>query len=154
MKTKMSVLTMMALVLALFAPGASAHGNGAYYSGLDVKSAVKNIDKGIEITLSSDDPQIARRLQEDMRYYKAALDDEYYSGNADYTVGDVKIDTKKSDKGIRVTLASDDSQTARQIQADADYYVATLTDEGYYCHHERHTARHQAAWYDCCDCGW
>lgn len=73
MKTKILVSIMLLLALGLFATGVYAHGNDPYYSGRGVKSEAQKIDKGIQITLTSDDPQIARQLQEDASYYETTF---------------------------------------------------------------------------------
>ncbi len=70
---KILVSIMLLLALGLFVTGVYAHGNDPYYSGKDVKSEVKKIDKGIQITFTSDDPQIARQIQEDARYYETTF---------------------------------------------------------------------------------
>ena len=155
MKTTIAVSIMLLSALTVFAAGDSTHDTRGYYSQKDVKSGTKNIDKGIEVTLSSNDPQIVRRLQEDIQYYENALTDEDYYCNDDYSASDVKTEVKKTDKGIRISFTSDDPQIAGQIQKDAAYYEATLTDEGYYCHHNRgHMFRRPASAHHCCDCGW
>jgi len=153
MKTTMAVLFMVLAILAVSVPGAYARDNHGYYTRRDVKSETKKVEKGIEITLTSTDPQVVRRLQEDIQYYESALADEYYYGNDDYAAGDVKTEIKKTDKGIRISLTSEDAQTARQIQADAAYYESTLSDEGYYCRHGEMAGRRMAV-HHCCNCGW
>lgn len=47
----------------------NAHTPG-YYGDEETKTDVKKIDKGIRITLTSDDPEIARDIQENVRWYK------------------------------------------------------------------------------------
>lgn len=154
MKTIIAVSFMLLTGLSLFAPGAYARDNRGYYTSRDVKSETKNIEKGIEITLTSTDPQVVRRLQEDIQYYESALDDEYYYGNDDYADGDVKTAVKKIDKGIRISLTSVDAQLVRRIQTDASYYESTLADEGYYCRHGDRTAGRRMSAHHCCNCGW
>ncbi len=41
-----------------------------YYGDEGVKTDVKNIDKGIQITVTSDDPEVARDIQENGRWYR------------------------------------------------------------------------------------
>lgn len=154
MKTILAVSFMLLSGLSLFAPGAYAHDNRGYYTRRDVKSETKKTEKGIEITLTSTDPQVVRRMQEDIQYYESALDDEYYCGNDDYSAGDVNTEVKKIDKGIRISLTSEDAQTAGRIQADAAYYESTLATESYYCHHGGYMANRRMAAPHCCDCGW
>jgi len=154
MKTKMSVSFMLLAILSVFTAGAYAHDNRGYYTRRDVRSETKKVEKGIEITLTSADPKVVRRLQEDIQYYENALVDDYYYGNDDYAAGDVKTEIKKTDKGIRISLTSEDAQTARQLQADTAYYESTLADEGYYCRHGDHMAGRRTAAHHCCNCGW
>ena len=47
----------------------NAHTPG-YYGDEEIKTDVKNIDKGIRITLTSDDTEIASDIQENVRWYK------------------------------------------------------------------------------------
>ena len=155
MKTKIAGFITILFVLTAFAAGAYAHDNRGYYSRKNVTTETKKTDKGIEITLSSSDPQVVRRIQEDIQYYGDALADEYYYGDDDYAASDVKTEVKKTDKGIQIALTSDDPQTVARIQKDAAYYEATLADEGYYCRHNwGHKARRRASHHSCCNCGW
>ena len=152
MKTKMAGFITILFVLTAFAAGAYAHDNRGYYSRKNVTTETKKTDKGIEITLSSSDPQVVRRIQEDIQYYGDTLADEYYYGDDDYAASDVKTEVKKTDKGIRIALTSDDPQIVARLQKDAAYYEPTLADEGYYCRHNwGHKARSRASHYSCCD---
>jgi len=47
----------------------NAHTPG-YYGDEEIKTDVKKIDKGIRITLTSDDPEITRDIQENARWYR------------------------------------------------------------------------------------
>lgn len=47
----------------------NAHTTG-YYGDEDIKTEVKKIDKGIRITITSDDPEITKDLQENSRWYR------------------------------------------------------------------------------------
>lgn len=49
-----------------------------YYSKEDIKVETKKIDKGIQIIMTSDDPEIAKELQENSRDYEDlfAYDDD------------------------------------------------------------------------------
>jgi len=47
----------------------NAHTPG-YYGDEEIKTDVKKIDKGIRITLTSDDPEIAKDIQENARWYR------------------------------------------------------------------------------------
>jgi len=44
-----------------------------YYADEKIKADVKKIDKGIQITLTSDDPEIAKDIQENARWYTDIL---------------------------------------------------------------------------------
>lgn len=155
MKTKIAGSLTLLFILTAFAAGAYAHDNRGYYSRKNVTTGTKNIDKGIEVTLSSNDPQVVRRIQEDIQYYGNALADEYDYGDDGYVTGDVKTEARKTDKGIQIALTSDDPQTVARIQKDAAHYEATLADEGYYCRHNGgDMARHRSSRHSCCNCGW
>lgn len=41
-----------------------------YYGDEDVKVYVKKIDKGIQIIITSDDPEVVKDIQENSRYYE------------------------------------------------------------------------------------
>lgn len=51
-----------------------AHGLG-YYGEEDVKVDVKKVGNGIQLTVISDDPEIAKDLQEHTRWYKRIFED-------------------------------------------------------------------------------
>jgi len=41
-----------------------------YYGDEDIKTDIKKIDKGIRITITSDDSEIAKDIQENARWYR------------------------------------------------------------------------------------
>lgn len=49
----------------------------AYYSAEDIKTDVRKADKGLQITVTSDDPEIVKDIQENYRWYRDALRYEY-----------------------------------------------------------------------------
>ncbi len=55
-----------------------------YYGDQDVKTDVKNIDKGIQITITSDDPEIAKDIRENGRWYR---DISRYGGHHPHSYG-------------------------------------------------------------------
>lgn len=69
MKVRFLILTILLATFGLFLVSAYAHGP-AYYGDEDVKTEVKKIDKGIQITITSEEPEIATDLQEHTRWYK------------------------------------------------------------------------------------
>jgi len=54
-----------AFILYAYVPG--------YYGDENLKTDVKKIDKGIQITITSDDPEIVKDIQEDARWYTEML---------------------------------------------------------------------------------
>jgi len=46
-----------------------AHTRG-YYGDEDIKTDIKKIDKGVQITITSEDPEIAKDIQENARWYR------------------------------------------------------------------------------------
>ncbi|MFQ5867613.1 MAG: hypothetical protein ACE5IT_06430 [bacterium] len=46
-----------------------AHTRG-YYGDEDIKADIKKIDKGIQITITSEDPETAKDIQENARWYR------------------------------------------------------------------------------------
>ena len=52
-----------------------------YYSAEDIKVNVKKIDEGVQITVTSDDPEIAKDIQENYRWYRDAFQYGYCQGS-------------------------------------------------------------------------
>lgn len=82
MKKNSLLLLVMASVLSLiFLTDVYAH-----YVKDDIKTEVKKIDKGIQITLTSDDPEVAKDIQENSRYYKEAKAFDNYCPHMEHMV--------------------------------------------------------------------
>ena len=73
MRTRFFIVSILVASLMLFLANASAH-----YAKSDIKTDVKKIDKGIQITLTTDDPEVAKEIQENSRYYEEMLADNDY----------------------------------------------------------------------------
>lgn len=58
----------------------------AHYVKNDLKTEVKKIDKGIQITLTSDDPEVAKDIQENSQYYEEALAKDNYCPHMEHMV--------------------------------------------------------------------
>lgn len=71
MKRKFFIATLLLASLILFLVNAYAHYQT--YGKEDVKVETKKIDKGIQITITSDDPEVANDIQENTRYYEDIL---------------------------------------------------------------------------------
>jgi hypothetical protein len=63
----------------------------------------------------------------------------HYPGH--YTKDDIKVETKKIDKGIQVVITSEDPEIAKEIQENKRYYEDMLA-EGDYCPHMERMAYH------------
>ena len=64
---------MAAVVLIGFAATASNVFAQAYYSAEDVKTDVQKVEKGLQITVTSDDTEIAKDIQDNHRWYRDAF---------------------------------------------------------------------------------
>jgi hypothetical protein len=64
-KNSLLLLVIVSALSLIFLTNVYAH----YVKG-DIKAEVKKIGKGIQITLTSDDPEVARQIQENSRYYE------------------------------------------------------------------------------------
>jgi len=49
-----------------------------YYSGENIKTDVKKIDNGIQITITSDDPEITKEIQENAGWYEESFKYGYW----------------------------------------------------------------------------
>ncbi len=49
----------------------------ASYSAEDVKTDVQKVEKGLQITVTSDDPEIAKDIQDNYRWYRDAFRQGY-----------------------------------------------------------------------------
>lgn len=69
MKIKILILSIVVVILGLFVVNAYSHYRD-FYNEEDVKVDVKKIDKGIQITITSDDPDVVKDIQENVKWYK------------------------------------------------------------------------------------
>ena len=78
MKIKFLTLTLLLLAsLVLVSVNTYAHFPRDYARD-DIKTEAKKIDKGIQLTITSDDPEVAKEIQENSRYYEEMLADNDY----------------------------------------------------------------------------
>ena len=70
MRKILSVSLVLALAIGLATTVILYAHNPGYYGDLDVKTDVKNIDKGIQVTITSEDPQIAKNIQENAGWFR------------------------------------------------------------------------------------
>lgn len=68
MKTRFFIVTLLVASFIFFLVSAYAHD---VKSG--IKTEVKKIDKGIQVTITSDNPDVAKEIQENSRYYEDML---------------------------------------------------------------------------------
>ncbi|MEK6646641.1 MAG: hypothetical protein AABY84_08205 [Candidatus Firestonebacteria bacterium] len=78
MKKRFFISILLLVSMLLFSVNIYAHYNGHRKS--DVKVEAKNVDKGIQLIITSDDPEVTKELQENARYYKEILSeaDSFY----------------------------------------------------------------------------
>lgn len=70
MKKKLFISLALAVAIGIASIGILyPHGLG-YYDEEDVKVKVKKVDKGIQLTITSDDPEIARDIQREAKWYR------------------------------------------------------------------------------------
>ena len=70
----------------------------------DAQVEVTNLDKGIMVSITSDNPEAAKEIQKHRKDYKC-----------DGLKG-AKFESKKTDNGIRVTITSKNPEVIKQIQ--------------------------------------
>lgn len=64
-----------------------------------------------------------------------------------YGKEDIKVETKKVDKGLQIIITSDDPQVIKDIQENERYYEEALADSDYCPHMEgRVSHRHSCMW--------
>ena len=77
MKTKFLIVTILLGSLIFFLANAYAH-YPARYGKEDIKVETKKVDNGIQLTITSDDPKVAKEVQENVRYYEDVLASSEY----------------------------------------------------------------------------
>lgn len=70
------LLAIVSAISLIFLTNAYAH-----YVKDDIKTEVKKIDKGIQVIIISDDPEVAKDIQDNSRYYEKALTHDNYCPN-------------------------------------------------------------------------
>jgi TusA-related sulfurtransferase len=70
----------------------------------DAKVEVSNLDNGISMSITSDNPEAVKEIQKHRKDYRCN------------DLKGAKFDSKKTDKGIKVTITSKDPQVVKQIQ--------------------------------------
>lgn len=70
MKKAIVFSLVLALAIGVVAAGILYAHDPASYGDKDVKVNVKKINKGLQITLTSDDPEIAKDIQKDAKWYE------------------------------------------------------------------------------------
>jgi len=78
MKRILFIILVLVIALGLTTAGILYAQNQMYYSSEDIKAEVEKIDKGIQITVTSDAPEIVKELQANARWYR---DSFKYSGS-------------------------------------------------------------------------
>jgi len=86
--------------------------------------SARDVDKGIAVTLRSDDPNIVERLQAEVPRLVAAYNErgravnpeQMRAANRLLASDKVKIEVKQTEGGITVRIASDDPKVAKQIK--------------------------------------
>jgi len=76
MRKRLFIATLSLVSLILLSINTYAHYHRFIKS--DVKVEAKNIDKGIQFTITSDDPEVTKELRENSQYYKDLLADGDY----------------------------------------------------------------------------
>lgn len=73
MKTKILIAGLAIIAFGLVVTTVYAHGP-AYQSNKDITTDVKKVDRGIQITVTSDDPNITKYIQENTGWYENAFE--------------------------------------------------------------------------------
>ena len=73
MKTKILITGLLIMVFGLVVTSVYAH-SPEYYNNKDVMTDVKKIDKGVQITFTSNDSNTARDIQENIDWYENAFE--------------------------------------------------------------------------------
>lgn len=61
-----------------------------------------------------------------------------------YGKEDIKVETKKVDKGLQIIITSDDPEVIKDIQENERYYEETLADSDYCPHMEGRVSHHHS----------
>ena len=70
MKKKLLILTLIATFGLTFVVTTYAH---KHYNKEDIKVETKKVDKGIQIIITSDDPEVVKDIQKNSGYYENIL---------------------------------------------------------------------------------
>ena len=73
MKKSFLIVTILLVSLIFFLSNAYAHHYQGHYGKEGIKVETKKVDKGIQAIITSDDPEVAKELQENIRYYEEIL---------------------------------------------------------------------------------
>ncbi len=109
-----------------------------------IQRTVKKLDNGVETVTESDEPEVAKKIQEHVpamyerlnsgngvRYWDPLFAEAFKHGKK------MKLEISNIEKGVKVTETSDDAEVAKIIQAHAEV-VTKFVEKGFEEAHKEH----------------
>jgi len=109
-----------------------------------ISRTVKKLDRGVETVTESDNPEVAKKIQEHVpamyerlksgngvRYWDPLFAETFKHGKK------MKMEISNTEKGVKVTETSDDAEVVKIIQAHAEV-VSKFVEKGFEEAHKEH----------------